>query len=449
MIEAKTSGHRYWVLALLLAISTCAFVDRAILNTVGQAIKDDLRISDLQLGLLGGAAFSLLYGILGVPIARLSERHNRVRIIGTAVAVWSAMTVVCGFASSFAHLLLARIGVGIGEAGANAPSQSLLADYFPPHQRASVVGILGLATPLGIVLGGIGGAFVAQRFGWRSAFLLVGFPGFLLALLAWATLREPVRGASDGLAAEPDVPPLSAVFRRLAASRGFRHILAAGVITNFVGYSVVSFAHPFFVRAFSLSYTEAALAFAAMNSISVTGGFLAGGMVTDRLIRRDIRFYGWLPGICMFLAVPGYVLGFLQTDWVTALIFLTIPGLFSATYYAPTYAVTQNLVTSRMRASAVSLVSLALNLVGMAFGPLVTGALSDYFAARHFAGDYAALCPTKVATLGEACRSASTEGVRAALICVVLLFFWSGTHFLLAARHLKREMPASIPTGSV
>lgn len=440
--QEDVTKHRRWALVLLLAISTCAFIDRAILNTVGQAIKDDLHISDLQLGLLGGIAFSLLYGILGVPIARLSERRNRVRIISIAVAVWSAMTVLCGFASTFGHLLLARIGVGIGEAGANAPTQSLLADYYPPHKRATIVSILGLATPIGIVIGGIGGAYAAEIFGWRSAFLLVGFPGLLLAIVAWFTIREPVRGASEGKPqTSVDVPPLMDVVRHLAASKGFRHILIAAVITNFIGFSVVSFEHPFFVRAFKLSYTEAAFAFAAMNSISVTGGYLIGGMLTDKLILRDLRYYGWLPGICMFVAAPLYAFGFLQTNWTFAIILLTLPGLFSATYFAPTYAITQNLVGPRMRASAVALVSLALNLVGMAFGPVVTGALSDMFAARHFgAADYLGQCSTALPALAQSCAEASTYGIRMALVAVVMLFFWSGTHFLLSASHLKREL---------
>lgn len=440
--QEDVTKHRRWALVLLLAISTCAFIDRAILNTVGQAIKDDLHISDLQLGLLGGIAFSLLYGILGVPIARLSERRNRVRIISLAVGVWSAMTVLCGFASTFGHLLLARIGVGIGEAGANAPTQSLLADYYPPHKRATIVSILGLATPIGIVIGGIGGAYAAEVFGWRSAFLMVGLPGLLLAIIAWFTIREPVRGASEGKPqTSVDVPPLMDVMRHLAASKGFRHILIAAVITNFIGFSVVSFEHAFFVRAYHLSYTEAAFAFAAMNSISVTGGYLIGGMLTDKLILRDLRFYGWLPGICMFVAAPLYAFGFLQTNWTFAIILLTLPGLFSATYFAPTYAITQNLVGPRMRASAVALVSLALNLVGMAFGPVVTGALSDMFAARHFgAADYLGQCSTALPPLAQSCAEASTYGIRMALVAVVMLFFWSGTHFLLSARHLKREL---------
>lgn len=443
--DRALAADRRWALALMVAISTLAFIDRTILNTVGQAIKDDLRITDLQLGLLGGAAFALLYGVLAVPVARLAERRSRVAIISFSVACWSLMTALCGLASSFAQLLLARIGVGVGEAGASAPVQSLLGDYYPPHKRASVIGILGLATPLGLVLGGIGGAVFAQHFGWRSALLLVGLPGLLLALVTRLTVKEPRRGQSESAAVDDHAPPLSAVLRRLAASRSFRHMLAASILTSFIGASVISFTHPYFVRAFDLSYTDAAFAFALMNGISVTGGYLGSGHLTDRLVTRDVRFYGWLPAACMFVAGPGYMIGFMQTDMALGVLLLMLPGLFSTAWYAPTYAVTQNLVTSRMRASAIALLSLGTSLIGMMLGPIVTGALSDTFAAQAFGGDYATACPRATGGLAQACGEASVLGIRHALMAVVLLFFWAGLHFILAARHMKAELPPAQP----
>ena len=385
--DDSPKAPRRWALGMMVAISTLAFIDRTILNTVGQAIKDDLGISDLQLGLLGGAAFALFYGVLAIPVARLAERRSRVAIISVAVACWSAMTMLCGLAGSFSQLLLARIGVGVGEAGANAPVQSLLGDYYPPNRRASAIAILGLATPLGLVLGGIGGAVFAQNFGWRSAFLLVGLPGLALAGLAALTVKEPRRGQSEGVAVEDKAPPLSAVLRRLAASGSYRHMLAGAVLTNFIGTAIISFTHPFFVRAFGLTYAQAAYAFALVFGLSVAGGYLLGGFATDRLARRDVRFYGWLPAACMFLSAPGYIFGFMQTELVAGILVLIIPGLFSSAWYAPTYAVTQNLVSPRMRASAVAVSALLMSLVGMVLGPVVTGALSDHFAARR------AVCP--------------------------------------------------------
>jgi predicted MFS family arabinose efflux permease len=439
-----TKADRNWALALLVVVSTLAYVDRSILNTVGQAIKDELRISDLQLGLLGGATFALFYGVLGIPVARLAERRSRVAIISIAMAVWSGMTALCGLASSYVPLLLARIGVGVGEAGANAPSQSLVSDYFPPSQRASAIGILGLATPFGLVLGGVGGAFFAQHFGWRAAFLIVGLPGLLVAVIAWITIKEPPRGHSEGLTVSDEPPPLIEVVKRLWQSRTFRHLLFAAVLTNFMGYAITGFTHPYLVRAFGFSYTEAAIAFALINGIPVSGGYLMGGMVSDYLARRDIRFYGWYPAICMLISAPLYAFGFLQENWVAALVILTIPGFFSPTWYAPTYAITQNLVSPRMRASAVAILTVVMSLVGMAFGPVVTGGLSDHFAALAFQahGDFAALCPAKAGLLAAPCHDASIEGLRWALVTVSALFLLAALQFAQAASHLKRELPS-------
>lgn len=442
-----TDKDRRWALFLLLAISTVAFIDRSILNTVGQSIKDDLKLSDLQLGILGGAAFAILYGVLGIPIARLAERRSRIGIISIALATWSFMTALCAFASTFTHLLLARIGVGIGEAGAGAPSQSMLADYYPPEKRASAFSILGLATPIGIVLGGLGGAIVAQHYGWRAAFLVVGAPGLILAVIAFLTVREPPRGFSEGRDDKDAAPPFSAVLKRLMGSDTFRHVLMAAIIVNFVGFSGMSFLHPFLVRTFNVDYTTAALAFVGVNSISLAGGYLAGGYITDRLVKKDVRWYGWAPGIAMLFAGPAYILGFLQTEWLMAIAVLILPGLFSGVYFGPTFAVTHNLVDPRMRATATAILSLIMSIVGMTTGPVLTGWLSDMFAARSFSlGDFATLCPTAApkTELGDACRVASATGIRTALIIIVTLFWWAALHYFLAARNIRKELSAEV-----
>lgn len=432
--------ERRYALFLLLAVATVAFIDRTILNTTGQAIKADLGLTDVQLGLLGGAAFALLYGVLGIPVARLAERYNRVRIIAIAVAAWSVMTALCGVASGFTGLLWARIGVGIGEAGAGAPSQSLIADYYPPDKRASAYGFLGLATPIGIILGGIGGAVVAQHFGWRAAFLLVGLPGLLLAAVVWLTLKEPVRGLSEGRVAAADAPPLGEVLRRLAGSRAFRNLVMAGTVVNFVGFAGMTFAHPFFVRSFPVGYTEAAVAFAMINSVSLGGGYLLGGLVTDRLGKRDIRWYGWGPAICMVLAAITYMIGFSQSSWFWTIVLLTPPGFFAGVFYGPTFAITSNLVEPRMRASATAILTLTMSILGMTIGPIATGWLSDLFAARAFAGDYAVACAGTAASTIAACKAASAEGLRGALVSVCSLYVIAGFNFLRAAGSLPREL---------
>lgn len=433
-----TARERRRALGLLLAVSTVAFIDRTILNTTGQAIKTDLKLSDFQLGLLGGAAFALLYGLLGIPVARLAERYNRVRIIVIAMTAWSAMTALCGVAGGFTGLLLARIGVGVGEAGAGPPSQSLIADYFPPDRRASAFGVLGLATPIGIILGAIGGALIAEHFGWRAAFLLVGLPGLLLAAIVWFALPEPPRGLSDGRLASAEAPPFGAVLRRLAGSRAFRNLVSAGTVVSFVGASGMTFAHPFFVRSFPVGYTEAALAFALINSVSLAGGYLLGGMLTDRLGRRDVRWYGWVPAVCMVLTAVTYMIGFSQHTWLWTIVLLVPPGLFAGVYFGPTYAITHNLVEPRMRASATAILTITISMIGMTLGPMVTGWLSDIFAARAFAGDYAAACGD--ASTLPACVAASAAGLRTALVTVCSLFVIAAFNFLRTAASLPREL---------
>jgi MFS family permease len=438
-----TVKDRRWALIVLVAISTVAFIDRSILNTVGQAIKDDLKITDLQLGLLGGLAFAILYGVLGIPIARLAERKSRVAIISIAVAVWSAMTALSGFASNFTHLLLARIGVGVGEAGAGAPSQSLLSDYYPPEKRASVFSILGLATPLGLVIGGLGGAIVSQQLGWRSAFFVVGLPGLLLAAVAWFTMKEPPRGFSEGRKDLAEAPPMTAVVKRLASSPTFLNTLMAVSVVSLVGFSGMTFLHPFLVRTFAIDYTTAALIFVVVNSISLAGGYLAGGFIVDRLVKRDVRWYGWAPAIAMLLAAPAYVIGFSQAQLPATVIALLFPGLFAGMHYGPTYAVVHNLIEPRMRASAVAIMALVSGLIGMIVGPTVTGALSDHFRDKAFAGgDYETICLAveKGSALADSCRVASAGGLRMALVIVVTLYAWAALHYWLASRTMKREL---------
>jgi MFS family permease len=257
-------------------------------------------------------------------------------------------------------------------------------------------------------------------------------------------MKEPARGHSEGITVSDEPPPLIEVVKALWRSRTFLHLLFAATLTTFMGYAITSFTHPYLVRAFGFSYTQAAIAFALINGIPVSGGYLMGGMVSDYLAKRDIRFYGWYPAICMLISAPLYAFGFLQESWVVTLVILTIPGFFSPTWYAPTYAITQNLVSPRMRASAVAILTVVMSLVGMAFGPIVTGALSDHFAAQAFQahGDFAALCPAKAGALVAVCREASIEGLRWALVSVSALFFLAALQFAQAASHLPRELPS-------
>jgi predicted MFS family arabinose efflux permease len=236
----RTANPTYtaWVLLLFTLVATFAFVDRIIVQILVQPIKAELRVSDAKMGLLGGLTFAVLYAALSIPIARLAERTNRVAIISISTALWSLATAVCGFASNFAHLLVARVGVGIGEAGGAPATVSVIADYFPRQRRASAMAIYGLAVPTGAFLGGSAGGYIALHWGWRAAFLIVGLPGVVLALLQWLTLREPRRGQNDPGIDVSNTPPFSAVLRRFRDRPSLIHIILGATISTVAGYGL-------------------------------------------------------------------------------------------------------------------------------------------------------------------------------------------------------------------
>jgi predicted MFS family arabinose efflux permease len=456
---SRTYSKRYltWALALLVVVYTCNFIDRSILSILQQPIKEELHLSDAQLGLLGGFAFALLYAVLGVPIARLAERKNRRAIITASLVVWSAMTALCGLAGSYPVLLALRVGVGVGEAGAGPATQSLIADYFPRERRATALSIYSMGIPIGILFGAVLGGVIAQRFGWRSAFFAVGLPGLGLALLTQTTLREPARGHSDTgaerLAAQySPAPSLWAVLRLLGSKPAFLHLAAGATLASFGAYGVNAFGGVFFIRNFHLSLSQAGLALGLITGVSGGLGTLAGGLVTDAAAKRDQRWYVWAPALGQLIAAPLLALGYMAHSWQTAVLWLVFPPLFQASYLGPSFGVMHNMVEPRMRATATALLFLTINLIGLGFGPTLVGVASDLYAAAHFqalphaVGSFAALCPggraraAAAAGLAQACQMSGAYGVRWALVTCTATFLWAGLHYVLAARTLRRDM---------
>jgi MFS family permease len=435
-----------WVLGLLLAVYVSNFIDRTILSVLQQPIKEEFRLADWQLGLLGGLSFALLYSILGVPIARLAERRNRVSIITVALLVWSAMTALCGLASGYAQLLLCRVGVGVGEAGATPPAQSLISDYFPPERRATALSIYGLGVPIGSLLGSVVGGFIAQQWGWRAAFFAVGVPGLFLALLVRFTLREPPRGHSEGGGAVAEAPSTGTIVRVLWAKPAFRQLAAGMTVTSFAGYAMSAFAATYLMRAFHLNVAQAGLIAGLVNGLSAAAGTLLGGLLTDWAGRGDRRWYVWIPALGLVLSAPLYVAAYLQADLRVVLILLIVPGVLHYLYLGPTYAVMHNMVAPRMRATATALLLLVLNLIGLGFGPTLLGLASDIFAHSAFAGDFAVACPGGMPAKGAtesaslACRAASATGLQWAMVVCSTIYVWAAAHYALAGRRLREDM---------
>lgn len=439
---------RWYVLIVLLLIYISNFADRQIFTAIQPWLKRDLGLENWELGILGGIAFGFFYALMGIPIARLAERWNRVRLIAAAVVAWSVMTALCGVVQNFWQLFLTRFGVGIGEAGSGPASNSLLADYFPPHRRATVIGIFSLGVPVGALLGTIAGAWIATHWGWRVAFLAVGFPGVLLAILALFTIREPVRGALDGRPAQEPTPPLSAVARRLLSNPTLVHLGLGTAVATFVNYGVSNFAQLFLIWGFHLTEFRAALAYGLIGCVAAVTGTTLGGWLSDHYGRRDDRWRVWIPGIGLMLAAPMYALGFMQTQLAWLSLLVIPPIVLQFLYTGPTFGLLHNMVAPRMRATAVAVVNFIINMVGLGLGPTVAGTLSDLIGNHVYAGPggYFASCPAGLppvhgaAALRAACEAAYVTGLRGSFIVVSLLFLWAGAHFFLAARTLKRDL---------
>lgn len=443
-VPAGTRGG-IWVLFLMTLTYTSSFMDRTILSVLQTPIKEELQLSDTQLGLLGGFAFALFYSTLGIPVARLAERVDRRWLIAVSLAVWSVATAASGLALGFASLFVLRVAVGVGEAGASPPAHSLITDFFAPHQRGTAFSIYSLGVSAGVLIGSIAGGYAAQAYGWRITFAIFGIPGLLLAVLIPLTIREPERGRLDTAQAKEVSPPsLIRVLRRFAEKKALFHCAAGASVAAFGAYSILSFAAPFFVRNYQASLTEAGLFLGLMGGLSAGIGLFFSGIITDKLSQRDLRWAVWVPSIGLLLAAPGYVLGFLAPSKELAMTILLVPPMLQYLYMGPTFGLMHNMVTPRMRATATALLYLSVNLLGMGLGPTLTGFLSDRFAAANFTGqDYGRQCAGGLASdpaLDVLCRTASAHGVRWALIVSTGAFVWAALHYLLAARSLREDL---------
>ncbi len=449
-----SAAHRRWVLFMLGLAFTLNFMDRSIINVLGEPIKTEFHLSDFQLGALGGLMFAVLYTIGGVPAARLSEHRDRVTILSSAIAIWSLMTALCGLAGGFWQLALCRIGVGMGEAGCAPPAQSIISDYFPATRRATAMSIYALGAPLGALIGVIAGGWLAQDLGWRTAFLLVGLPGLAVAVIMRLTVKDPPRGASEAcgaLVAGNEVPSLRAVLKTLMSKRAFVHICIGFSLANIAAYGMTQFIFTYFQRQYGLDLKTTSLTIGILGGLSAMGGTLAGGLASDWLGRRDPRWYLWTPAVGLLIAPILNTITFLQNDREVAALLLILPGLFQNTYLGTSFGTLHNLVEPRMRASATAILFLVINFAGLGIGPPLVGALSDLFAkAAMPIGSYTSMCRGGVAVeaaapaIAAACKHASAMGNRYALIAASAILFWSALHYFLAGRHLPGELRTEI-----
>lgn len=412
--------RRNVTLGLLTAAYFFSYMDRQILAILQEDIKAELLLSDTQLGLLAGFAFAIFYATLGLPVARWADKGNRVNIIGIALALWSAMTAVCGLAQNFVQLLLARIGVGIGEAGSSPPSHSIIADLYPPEKRAGAMGIYSLGVVLGVAGGSMIGGTLAHFFGWRVAMFAVGIPGIILAVVIKLFVVEPRRGLSDpdrALAPQAAMPGFGEGFRSLFANRAAVHLVMGVTITSLIGYGHTAFGPSFLIRTLGLDKLQIASIVAPVGAVCGTLSAVLGGWLANKAAERwGLHSQAWLVLAMKGVGLPLSFLFYAAGDpWIAVPIYWASLILINS-YLGPTFALIQGLAPLRMRALWAAVTLLVINLIGLGLGPTLIGVISD----------------TLKPSMGDA------EALRWAMLSFAAATPWALFHYWRAGVWLKR-----------
>lgn len=471
-----TPLYRGYVLSSLLVVYIFNFIDRSIFGILTEPMKLSLKLEDWHMGLLGGVAFALFYTTLGIPIARIAERRSRMLIIIISLTLWSLMTVLCGFATSFITLFIFRLLVGVGEAGCTPPAQSVIADYFKPSSRATAASIYALGVPLGGMMAGLAAGPIndyvtgenvynllgswgwtwAQNLvdwnsleGWRIAFIAVGLPGVIFAIILFFTVKEPPRGYSDPPGAPKKAVPdgFGTVLTDLMKKPTYVHVVAGAAIASFAGYGIAQFSTSFLLRSHGLTLTEAALIFSLVLGLMAALGVFLSGFLADKLSVRYPTALSWMPALGMGLSVPLYWMGYLSPTVPMMIPPLMLAATLHYFYLGPMYAVSSGVVESRSRATAVAITLFAVNLIGIGAGPAVIGFLSTGLKTMMLSGNDLGLTLTMckditvlAADQVAACKSADARGLQWSIIIFASLYGWAAIHYLLAGKTLSRDM---------
>jgi len=388
--RAEAPGARaWWALGILCFVYVLNFLDRQLLSILAKPIQDDLGITDGQLGRISGLYFALFYCLLAIPVGWLADRSNRVRVLTWACVLWSAATVACGFASTYPQLAIARMWVGVGEAGGVPPSYAIISDYFPSGTRGTALGLFNLGPPIGQAMGIAFGASITAAYSWRSAFISLGAIGIAAAVIVWLFVREPARGGLDTVRGSDPVSQKSAPVSFWSTCRMFfsqpvllRVSLASGA-TQFVTYAVLNFTTLFLMREKGMTLREIAVYYALLIGIAVSAGIYTSGRLIDKFVPRSKRAYGFIPAVALTLAIPFFI-GFVWApDWRLAMLFLAVPTYLNYFYLSPAVALVQEEVQPHQRVLAGALLLLVMNLIGLGLGPTYLGAVSDYFRPSH------------------------------------------------------------------
>ena len=422
LVAARPARGAWLVLGILCFVYVLNFLDRQLLSILAKPIRDELGLSHSQLGLIGGLYFAMFYCILAIPVGWLADRTNRVKVLSLACALWSGATMACGMAANYPQLVLARMTVGVGEAGGVPPSYAIISDYFPPGQRGTALGLFNVGPPIGQALGVAFGASVAAAYSWRDAFITVGAVGVAAALVVWLVVKEPRRGGLDLPAGAPEgyVPPARAPFGatiRMFFTRPVLLLLALACAANqFITYAAGNFTVLFLMEEKGMTLEQVALWYALLVLVGMGGGIFLAGRLVDRFAPRDRRAYAWLPAIGLAIAIPFFILFVWAPGWELAMLFLIGPTILNYFYLSPAVALVQESVRPNERVLSGALLLLVMNLVGLGLGPTWVGFASDWLRPSY-----------------------PGHSLQMAFYTLVPFYFLAIGLFLLLARALKRE----------
>lgn len=413
-----TNHYRNYVLVMLTLVYVFNFIDRQLLVILQESIKKELDLSDTQLGLLSGFTFAVFYVTMGIPIARLADKGNRRNIVALSLGIWSLMTALSGLARNFVQLLLARIGVGVGEAGGSPPAHAMISDYFPAEKRATALSFYSAGLYFGILIGFLMGGYLNQQLGWRTAFFVLGIPGIVFSLLFYVTVKEPARGATDkNKPVQGNAHSLVEVLRLLYSMKTFVYLSLAGALHVFCIYGLTNWEPSFLSRLHGMANSEIGVALGLIFGITGALGTFAGGFLTDHFGKTDKLWYLKGPAYCILTSIP-FVVGSLFIENTSLSLFcLGVTSFLYGTYLGPAIAVSHLLVPASMRALTSAIFFLMINLIGLGFGPLVVGMLSDFLAAD----------------LGA-------ESLRWAMSCILAVSFSAVVLFLRAAGRMSTDL---------
>lgn len=410
-------SYSNYVLAILFIVYVFNFIDRQVMSVFIGPIKEEFGASDTEMGFLVGFAFALLYTVAGIPIARWADRGNRRNIIAIGLAVWSTMTVASGLAKNFIQLAIARVLVGIGEAAGSPPSHSLIADYFPLSRRGTALAVYSAGAFVGAAIAYLGGGYLREYFDWRTAFIVLGAPGLIVALLVRFTIKEPTRGRSEDKPVSTESSTLKETLTFLLSSRAWVFLMIGFSMLSLTGYAVLMWGYEFFGRIHGMTPIAIGNWMGLIVGVGGSVGTIAGGRLVDKLSQKAVSKGLLVPAI---VTLSGFPLGaaFLLAESQTVSLFCFFPFYILLNIYIPSmYTNNQNLAKIRMRATAAAIMLFIVNIVGAGAGPLVVGVLSDFFSTNY-----------------------GIESIRYALLCTLIVGAVGGVLLMLSSRWLENDL---------